>query len=401
MTNEWRDNLWIVVSLTVVCIAIWGLSTIIYAKCKGLLEPRGFDPENVYSLSLKVLPSNSPAHVDTGEGKAGDHEDFGTILDNIRRNPHVQAVGWHDNGIVYYMSYFGYHFTPVEDSIEFMGNVRSMSPGMIEVLGIKSLTGKTTAQLTDMLKRGEILASNSDSYEKQERDPFKLVGQTVYFGNDTSKVYRVGDVIQSVRRSDYEVTHGGTIIQPINDYMKEWGDIAVRVKPGHARQFVEDFHKDKSLRQLRNVYFTDIQSLSQMRNNVQRADDIDIRLFFTVIMFLFITIFLGLLGTFHFRIMQRVKEVALRKVCGASRRMIFRRIISEGLLLLTVSALLASALMWPFANKYIDELDITWQACLTIEIISIFSMAVIIILGLTSPALRAMRIQPAEAVKEE
>lgn len=51
MRNEWRDNVWLVIELAVVFIAIWGLSTVLWVMTKGAFTPLGVDPENVISLS--------------------------------------------------------------------------------------------------------------------------------------------------------------------------------------------------------------------------------------------------------------------------------------------------------------------------------------------------------------
>ena len=63
MKKEWRDNVWLVIELAVVCLAIWGLSVIVYVQGKGLFIPRGFNPENVYSISLKTVSSLSLIHI--------------------------------------------------------------------------------------------------------------------------------------------------------------------------------------------------------------------------------------------------------------------------------------------------------------------------------------------------
>ncbi len=58
--NEWRDNLWLVVALTIVTGLIWGASILFYRTIKPTLSPRGFDYKNVYTLNLKQVPKTSP-----------------------------------------------------------------------------------------------------------------------------------------------------------------------------------------------------------------------------------------------------------------------------------------------------------------------------------------------------
>lgn len=71
-------------------------------------------------------------------------------------------------------------------------------------------------------------------------------------------------------------------------------------------------------------------------------------------------IFLGVIGTFWFRTQQRRGEVALRMAMGANRKNIFYRLITEGLLLLSMSAL--PAVLIAFNIGYTELVDISQMA---------------------------------------
>ena len=58
--KEWKVNVWLVFELIVVLAAIWFILLLIYGSTSGLLEPRGFDPENVYVLDIKTIQKSSP-----------------------------------------------------------------------------------------------------------------------------------------------------------------------------------------------------------------------------------------------------------------------------------------------------------------------------------------------------
>ena len=117
--------------------------------------------------------------------------------------------------------------------------------------------------------------------------------------------------------------------------------------------------------------------------------------------FLIVTIFLGLLGSFWFRVQQRVSEIAVRKTFGASDKDLFRRIIGEGMILLIASFLLTSACVWPFVKKFMELANVKWGTLVATEGIALGVLAIGIVLSLLYPAWRAMKIEPAIAVKEE
>lgn len=220
-------------------------------------------------------------------------------------------------------------------------------------------------------------------------------------GGDSTQVFKVADLIQKVRRNDYEDSWGGTAIIPI-DESKEWsGGIALRVKPGRGSQFEEDLHNDKSLTRQRNVYLSDVKRMCDVREGNQRRIDSYVRLFVTIIIFLLITIFLGLLGTFWFRMQQRVSEIAIRKVCGATDGDVFRRVITEGLVLLFAAVAFISVLIWPFMSDLLNDAGLEWWKLLVIEGITVLIVAAGIVLSLWWPAHKAMGIEPAIAIKDE
>ena len=123
---------------------------------------------------------------------------------------------------------------------------------------------------------------------------------------------------------------------------------------------------------------------------------------FAVVMgFLLLTIFLGLLGTFWFRMQQRVSEIAIRKVCGATKVQIFMRIFGEGMILLGFAVIIASAIVWPFSHYAIDQAGIEWYEILIFELVAIGLVALGILLSVIYPARKAMNIEPAIAIKDE
>lgn len=126
-----------------------------------------------------------------------------------------------------------------------------------------------------------------------------------------------------------------------------------------------------------------------------------VRMYMVLICFMVIIIFLGLLGTFWFRVQQRVSEIAIRRVCGASRGDIFRRLIGEGLLLLIGASILTAIIGWFLIERLDYDEKFTRMELAWLEAATFVLVIVGIILSILAPARLAMRINPAEAVKEE
>ncbi len=119
--------------------------------------------------------------------------------------------------------------------------------------------------------------------------------------------------------------------------------------------------------------------------------------------FMLVSVFWGLLGTFWFRTQQRTPEIAIRKVNGATDLgRVFGRLISEGLLMLAVATIPALLIDWQLCHY---ELNTVYGAqgyfspgrfALTAGATAAL-MALMVAGGIWFPAYKATRIEPTRA----
>ena len=119
--------------------------------------------------------------------------------------------------------------------------------------------------------------------------------------------------------------------------------------------------------------------------------------------FLLLNILLGIVGTFWFRTQHRRAESALRIAVGSSRMQLWQRLNKEGLLLLTLAALPAAAICYNIGHLELTEGYMEWGVVrfLITFVITYFLMSLMILVGIWFPARQVIRIQPAEALREE
>ena len=402
MAHEWKTNIWFVIELAIVTLAIWTLMTYLWSTCKGVLDPRGFNPEDVYSIDIRSVAKASPYFLP--EYEENFFEDRNELIRRLKENPNVEYVSLHYNFLPYDLSWIG-NSIRIEgsDSIMYSGNFRYAQPEIIKLLDIKSVTGKSQDELTAMLERGEIFISPDKDFEEKNGPIEKFVGKTAYTYAAGQYDYpvKIGDIVYSVKREDFDKAPASVILPYSFEEDERWRRIILKVKPDRGKAFEEDFYSDYDLTHLRNTYFTGLKSLVKMGENQNVKKYIQVRFLTGISAFFLLTIFLGLLGSFWFRVQQRVSEIAIRKTFGATDKEIFRRIIGEGLLLLLGGVLLISACVWPFIKKITESINEEWYTILAIEGVTSALIAIGIILSLWYPAWRAMRIEPAIAVKEE
>lgn len=178
-------------------------------------------------------------------------------------------------------------------------------------------------------------------------------------------------------------------------YYKNWFpyEIAIRVKPGKGEEFMASLKGDDL--EFGNVYASNIRSIEKRKDEAHLDIHNLLRNLTACAAFVMIAVFLGFLGSFWYRTQQRVPEIALRKVNGATNTDLFRRLISEGLVLLGV----ASVIILGTAAVLIPQVDIAGSIGFEVPKILLWGMVVVtlgvlalmIVGGIWLPARKAMK----------
>ncbi|MBD5179705.1 MAG: FtsX-like permease family protein [Bacteroidales bacterium] len=408
--NEWHDNVWIVVGLTLVGLAVWFFGSTLSTEMINYFIPVGFDEENVYVLSVENIDRNAADYMEYGENEYTERSnDLRSLINNIRKSSNVESAAFSRNATPYLLSYYGGQLRIMSDAPDTIGyymNTRWASPDIADVLLLRSVTGNDSKFLKDKLAEGEILVgtteiiSNSYNGYRKHSDE-EMLRSYVIINSDSATRYHVADIIENIRRSSFDGVTGGTCLIPIDESQNIGAQqILVRVKPGRDAKFMEEFESTPAMNRARNTFLSNMRSLRDLKESVERGSVISVRLNILEISFMILIIFLGLLGTFWFRMQQRVSEIAIRRVCGATRGDIFRRAIGEGLYLLVIAAVFISIMGWAYVIK-IYEGPLSYTNLLYCEITTLCLMAAGIVLSISYPAWKAMRIEPAVAVKDE
>jgi putative ABC transport system permease protein len=110
---------------------------------------------------------------------------------------------------------------------------------------------------------------------------------------------------------------------------------------------------------------------------------------------------LGLYGLASFMAVQRIKEVGIRKVLGASPGNIVYLFSKEFILLISISFAIASPIAWFFMNKWLQDypfrVDISWWIFIAGGVLSIL----IALISVSFQAIRAALANPVESLRSE
>lgn len=434
ITNEWRSNLWLLFELLAVSVMIWYIADFTATQFTRINMPMGIEADNCHRIICSTVPSDSPDYQPDDSTMHTTAENYRNVIARLRANPQIEGVALLTSYSTPYTMNSSYDRIIEVDSPDSLQSIsiplRTVSPDYIRIFRIHGTNGETPDELANILARDEwllaqdamiydrILANNTtfrdgkwiEYYQKSlTSDKSYLIGHRFRYVWSDSISHRIGAIIPPLKRHEYEIPNGGvvTLLNESDDNQILSASIIARFRPGNAENITNELLTNSTtLYRSGNVYLSIVNSLADMRELIQSESSTTLRNYAVIMVFLLVSVFLGLLGTFWFRTQQRTAEIAIRIVNGATRVGIFSRLISEGLLLLTIVTPLAIGFDWLLCHYELNSCVYEWDFFEPVRfiatiIVSYLLMALIIILGILFPAYRAMNVDPAITLKDE
>ncbi|MBD5292008.1 MAG: FtsX-like permease family protein [Bacteroides sp.] len=419
--NDWKENLWLVVELLIVTIIVGYLTLTILRNYRDYNIPMGADISGVYGAQLRYLDDdgNLLLFLDPQDLEPEVMQKLVSqqqaLLDRVRELPMVEYAAYGNNALPYNYSYYGNILRLIlkNDTVSTEVNTRTMTPDGVYVLRLQSPAGKSLDDLSKILENGDMLLGPSLDMEmhwgNSGYDYADIVGVDLLEPFDDR---RIGGIVNAIRRSNYEPNYNnGVIIQPAQENTPSTlilNFLLVRVKPGMEIDFEKAMKSEPTLRATTGVVLSKLHPVNDDYIRTTWGHTVQQRTYIAGILLLLVIIFIGLLGTFWYRVYLRTPEIAVRKTFGATDADIFRRILGEAMLLLMTAFLLAIALYFIFFDQLKEGVLATvvffdswkWDMALT-GLITAALMSLMILIGVGIPARRAMKIEPAIALKEE
>ncbi len=401
---EWRTNVWLALELLVVSVVLWYIIDYFYTTASIMVKPLGYDVEHCYKLMFNTVTDKSPSYIPDRTTEE-DIADAREILSRMEHLPFVEAASISHNSHPYNGSSSGIKLR--YDTIynpHYLPN-RMVTPGFLKVFRCVGLGGETPEQLAVIIERNELILGGNVFFDKRYL-PENMIGCKFYCDDDTTMTITLGAAIMPMRDSEY-VEWGNTAITGMTDigytYASEY---CVRVFPDKDTNIEEQLmNMSESLFHVGNRLLVNVTSFKNIRQKYQQAQANKVRDMVFLMCFLLLNIFLGLFGTFWFRTQQRSQEIAIRIAMGASRGDIFRRLLSEGLILLLLITPVAVAfdcfMAFNELNTYsMDGYFITDRMIVTCGATFVL-IALMIVGGIWIPADKARRVEPAITLKDE
>ncbi len=206
-----------------------------------------------------------------------------------------------------------------------------------------------------------------------------------------------GKLVGIVKDFHFESLHQQIV--PLVFYISYYNNISVKIAGSDMKQGLD--HLEKTWRSfLPNRPFTYTflsDNYKRLYNDEQKQSQL-----FTIFSGLAIFIAcLGLFGLATFNTLQRVKEIGIRKVLGASVPSILTLLSREIVVLIIVANLIAWPLAWYFMNKWLDSFAYHIDMDLVVYFTSALAAVLIALLTVSSQTIRAAMTNPSNTLRYE
>ncbi|MFR0678365.1 ABC transporter permease [Dysgonomonas mossii] len=408
--SERKINVWILFELVLVFCILWFCVDYIYFFTKRYLEPTGYNVEHVYNINMGI---KEEGHVLINNGTDAQKDSLvnivWTIVDRIKKYPDIEYISLSSAAVPYSGSFMS-NKASLDTMVDYI-QFKSVSPDYFNVFKINLQQGQVESwSSTDNI----VISGNKDNqFLKHDTKQIK----SLVTGDNENK--QVIGVAASSKRSEFD-EHNPIVytLLSTNDRETVYFDgieICVRVKAEADKNFIERFTKDMQEQIAMDPYFlSSVTSISDLRKEFMKWNKYDnnFKSIFSISSFLFINIFLAVVGTFWFRIQTRRNEIGLRVAVGSTRMNIKALFILETLILLLLASLIATPICINIALADIlrdigvpsidrGEEPIQISQYVINYLFTAFILITISISAVLYPSWRASRIQPAEALRDE
>lgn len=404
--NERNANLLIGLELLVVSLSLVYLAD--YAVTKGYIytRPMGLNIDNVAYIRLKSLWPSHPRY------RADDTTDWRdkipALLQRIENHPAVEAVCYGRCAFPYQgnsetISLFFQEKEAPEDVF-----FRTISPSFVDVFRLES-TFSTREELKQALAAGYYVPSTGAASLFQI-SPKELLDQKMACrGYRDTVEFTVKEMVNEVRMNEIAL-EGPSIFAysaaKLDYFLEKYPNSLMygfRLKDGAQITPHELYLEMRDQLQAGNWVCDGFVPICELKERRQEDFFNELKLNGLYMTFLFLSIFLGVVGTFWYRAQQRRSQIGLRISMGATPRQVLGLYLSEGVLLL-LSTLPFTVVGYGVLSSYgiLSDVAVHFISRAPLAFLLAYGvLALLILLAIWIPTRLVVRVSPSQSMRDE
>lgn len=387
--NRKRMNALIILEIFFSFLVVFGVVTAGVFLWSNYRSPLGYSWQNVWNVRVDLVGQIE-------ETDARHAETFKLLLAEVRSMPAVEAATGSE--LPPYLNGAWINSTTIKGVGPVDMEIDNVTPGFDEVMGLDLVEGRWFRKGDEALGWDPVVIDQDLARVVYGNE--SPVGRQLGEPDSSEKPRRVIGVVSDYRKAGELSANNNFMFQlnRLGETDRPPGNIMIRVRPGTTVQFEETL--TKRLQALAPEGTFEVKPLSDMRAANFRERLSPLAVGGIVAFFLLIMVGLGLIGVLWQNLLQRTRELGLRRATGASRSSIRTQLVLEQLLLTSFGVLLGTVLVLQI--PILDLIGFVSEGVFVTGMV--VSMIVIFLLALlcaVHPSQMASRVPPAEALRYE
>ena len=383
--NKKKQNFLLIVEIFFSFIGLFAAFTFFLYPYNNYKIPTGFEHENVW-----VVNFNRVEQISSIDSLQMLRESVKKILSSMNGVEDVSLTS-----VNYPFSGNGFN-TPLKyNGDETWANFYTVEENYEKLMRMKMLEGRWFSS-DDVVAniRPAVINENLKKDMFGDEDP---LGKIIETDAAAGRMKIVGVVQNAKDESEAEIPRAGIYRLMDTADLRHAYSIMIKLKPGADAAFESVVYKTLS----NTIKHADIEieHLSELRADKNRAMRIPFIIIMVISGFLIINVALGIFGVLWYNIHKRRSEIALRRAVGATGNGVSRQLVTEAILITTLALIVGSFFLVQFPLLGVFQLPV--NNYIYALIYSTVFIYVLVILCALYPGRQAARIYPAVALHQD
>lgn len=384
-----RNNALLFIELVVVGILLFYVTDSFLESYRTYLIPTGFDTQRSYVIQIEGTTDN----------KIGGRELKENLDRFLRTRTEIEKFAY-----TFYSEPFSgsMNSSPlVVNKVEVNINIRESDARFSVLFNIPIVMGRWFTD-GEMLQNQKVcVITQSLANILNIRNP---IGTSLHFNAVNLSDLKITGVIPDLKYSTYEYP-APTVFRPMDlQYIASGCRVIVKVKKGGEDAFTKTLKLlNNEVSQSLNIVIGGVTDFDTLREYVDLGKDNTLSTMFWCVLFFLVNVVLGIYVVFSGRIKKRVQELGLRMAVGSSQMGIIGLVLGEATMLLLLSSIpvLVVGANLAYFGMLSPDSSLTVSRFVTVFLLTELILLVSVLFSVLLPAVRASKVQPAEALHYE
>jgi putative ABC transport system permease protein len=384
--NKKKQNFLLMSEMLISFLVIFAVFTLMLYYYNNYKKPMGFEYQDLWLINY-----NNAYKTTNSDSLTAYYE---TLRQTIKAMPQIKEISFCSDNVPFtsntsqgQMNYKG----KATDGV----NQYTVEDSYKNVLNMQLLEGRWFNKGDAVAKNKPIVINNELKNELFGKED--AIGKMIGDYGDKNKLKIIG-VVQGVKaKGDYLSAGNGLYYRADTGAFHWFGKILVKVNPDADAAF--EGHLYKTLANFMKNSDVEIEHLSNKRTDINLFNVVPMIVLSIVSCFLIINVALGLFGVLWYNINKRRGEIGLRRAVGATGNTVSLQLISESMILATLSLIIGSffAIQFPLLNVF----NLPASVYIIALFLSVVFIYLLVLVCSLYPGKQAAAIYPAVALHEE